>query len=124
LIKLRFERIESNHDVFIDLDMIIIIYVNDLLISESDVVLINKMQKKLFYRFKMTDLDLISHYLKMKVDFYSNIDQISLRQSIYIRKILIKFEYMNDKTSPISMSSDTENILVKSETQTDATTIA
>jgi hypothetical protein len=98
--------------------------VNDLLISESDVVLINKMQKKLFYRFKMTDLDLISHYLEMKVDFCSDIDQISLRQSTYIRKILIKFEYMNDKISSIPMSSDTENILVKSETQADATTIA
>jgi hypothetical protein len=124
LIKLRFERIESNHDVFIDLDMIIVIYVNDLLISESNVALINKMQKKLFYRFKMTDLEIISHYLKMKVDFRSDIDQISLRQSIYIRKILIKFEYMNDKTSSIPMSSDIENILIKSETQTNATTIA
>jgi hypothetical protein len=42
LIKLRFERIESNHDVFINFDMIIVIYVNNLLISESNVVLINK----------------------------------------------------------------------------------
>jgi hypothetical protein len=71
----------------------------------------------------MINLEIISHYLKMKVDFCSDINQISLRQSIYIRKILIKFEYMNDKISLISMFSNIENILIKSKTQMNAITI-
>ena len=92
--------------------MIIVVYVDDLLICESTMNIMKKIQKHLRDRFKMTDLRVISHYLEMKVNFNLIASAIFLHQSTYIRKILIKFRFDDDKTVLIFMITRAGKLLV------------
>ena len=51
-----------------DHDMTITIYIDDILIFKNNDKKMKRVQDSLAKRFKMTDLDKISHYLEMEID--------------------------------------------------------
>jgi hypothetical protein len=67
--KLEFHEIKSDKSLFVseDKQMFIAVYIDDLLIIESDMNHIDKIKAELKSTFKMTDLNLMSHYLDMKI---------------------------------------------------------
>ena len=101
--KLGFYRSKSNHEIFISEDQFIFlaVYVNDLLLFDSDTMRLDEIQCQLFSQFKMTDFDEISHYLGIKINVIKN--SIFIYQTTYIKKILNYFEMFNYNLVSISM---------------------
>jgi hypothetical protein len=85
-------------------------YVNDLLLFESDLNDLEIIQDQLKKRFKMTDLGQLSHYLGMKIIIITN--QLILTQSTYLRKVLKQFSMKECKLVSTSMKSDVANTLI------------
>ncbi len=56
----------------------------------------------------------------MKVNVQSKYDQIVLRQTIYLKKIINKFEFLNEKTAFIFMQFELKDTLIKSIKQIDS----
>jgi hypothetical protein len=67
--KLEFHEIESDKNLFVlkNKKIFIAIYVDDLLIIEADMSCIDKIKAEFKSTFKMTDLNLMLHYLNMKI---------------------------------------------------------
>ena len=106
----RFEHLKSNHFVFINkkLRLIVSIYVNDLLIIESrEFKTIKKLKQILSKRFSMTDLNSCHHYLNMIVTRDREKKTLSLSQSTYIQKILTRFDMKDCKSISTSMKVET-----------------
>ena len=70
-------------------------------------------------RFQMIDLNDISHYLDMKIDNDIKSKTITLRQSTYLRKIVVRYDMENCKFTKILMSFEIPNLLNFSFEQTD-----
>jgi virulence-associated protein VapD len=119
---LGFERIQSDHGVFVSLEGIyIVIYVDDLLIFGFNLDVISKIQEALRVKFKMTDLRTLSHYLGMEISVKN--DVIILTQKNYMLKILIKFGMADCNPVTTPMKAGVANALIPSSTQTDQKTI-
>jgi hypothetical protein len=105
--------------------MIIVIYVNDPLISgdPNQSSQMTWLQEHLARRFKTSNLGEIPHYLEMEVDSQPDQRQI-VRQATYLRKIIRKFGFLDGKTASILMQPGLGNTLAKSENQADIKTIA
>jgi hypothetical protein len=112
--KLEFKRIELNHEVFIffDTEIIVTVYVNDLLLFESDIKEIRRIQNELNSRFQMTDLRELSHYLEIKIIISSDRNVITLKQRIYMKKVLTQFEMIDCNLVLISMKIKIINSLI------------
>lgn len=67
------------------------IYIDDLLIVGENQEKINSPKKSLSTRFKMTDLGLFMHYLRLCIMRNPEIGTMSFMQKIYINKILERF---------------------------------
>ena len=65
------------------MNLIVMIYVNDLLIYNEFMKLINNVLKHLQTEFKIIDLSEVMNYLDMKIDVVFN-DNITVHQSEYI----------------------------------------
>ncbi len=91
--KLGFVRFELDHGIFISTDkqLFISVYVDDLLLFGANIFGLEDIQQKLHNPFKMTDLDDISHYLRMQVNYVVG-EKITLYQSTYLKKILDRFK--------------------------------
>src|SRR5438046_2590518 len=103
-----FVRLKSDHCIFInhDTDIIIVIYVNDLLLVDSTAESLQNLKDKLENQFKMTDMSLAKHYLEIKIS--QQAEKISLFQSVFIVKILEHFDMMNSKSVLMSMKHETQ----------------
>ncbi len=88
LIDLDFKRSDSGRAVFIKKTIFLAMYVNDLLLFESNLNNLKIIQNQLKKRFKMTDLSQLSHYLEMKIIISFDKKQLILTQSTYLRKVL------------------------------------
>ena len=111
---------EANHSVFISKNdkIYVIVYVDDLLIINDFMNFIDFMKQKLDRRFKMTDLNFAQHYLDIEV--VRNDDSILLRQIIYLRKVLKRFDMNKCKIVDFLMNSNLANVMMfaKKEQQT------
>ena len=65
------------------MNLIMTVYVNDLLICDEFMKLINNVLKHLQTEFEMTDLGEVVNYLDMKIDVAVN-DSITVHQNEYI----------------------------------------
>ncbi len=65
LISLRFQHSELNHSIFLKNDIIITVYIDNLLLIDSSKSVIQCIKNKLNLIFNMTDLKLITYYLSM-----------------------------------------------------------
>ncbi len=118
------ERLEFDHGVFISQDrqLFLAIYVDDLLLFTSDESRVTNIQNQLSARFQMTILGEVSHYLGMEVDVEVG-KQISLRQTVYLKKILKRFQMTDCKTVSVPMNPGVANSLIPSDQQADRATI-
>ncbi len=89
LIFIDYQRIEIDHSMFIhDNDIIIVIYVNDLLILKSNIFNIQALKLQFAEHFQMKDLDSIKWYLKMHIT-RNRVEWILwINQSIYIKRVI------------------------------------
>jgi len=119
LIFIDYQRIEIDHSMFTHQnDIIIAIYVNNLLILELNIFDIKVLKLQFAKHFQMKDLDSIKWYLKMHIT-HDKIEQtLWINQSIYI-KWVIKFLSMSNcsstKTSMHHRCQLKKNIYWKSE---------
>ncbi len=89
LIFIDYQRVEIDHSVFIhDNDIIIVIYVNDLLILESNIFDIEALKLQFAECFQMKDLDSIEWYLEMHITCDRAEWTLWINQSIYIKRVI------------------------------------
>ena len=81
---LGFQAVQSDPAVFVLKNVIIAVYVDDLLLCGSSSNTLNQLEKHLQQHFKMTNLRQVSHYLDMEVDVSEGSKSITIRQSTYI----------------------------------------
>ncbi len=99
LIFINYQREEIDYSMFIHNNNIIIaIYVNDLLILESNIFDIEALKLQFAERFQMKDLDSIKWYLEMHITRDKAEWTLWINQSIYIKRV-IKLLSMSDCSS-------------------------
>jgi hypothetical protein len=69
-------------------DIMIAIYVNDLILTEFDLAVIFRLKNALNERFEMSDLELCIYYLDMKIFRDRRLKLLALNQSAYVEQIL------------------------------------
>ena len=82
---------------------IIVLYVDDLLITSSTVTSISVIKTALHNAFEISDLGLLKHFLGLKIE--QNIDGIMVTQSKYISYLLVKFKMAEYKDDPFPFLS-------------------
>ena len=101
---LGFQAVQSDSAVFVSKNIIITVYIDDLLLCRLSSNTLNQFKKHLQQFFKMMNLRQVSHYLSMKVDVSEGSELIIIRQSTYIQNMLEHFN-MQDCT-PLSTLMD------------------
>ena len=105
--------------MFVLKNVIITVYVNDLLLCESSSNTLNQLKKHLQQCFKMTNFRQVSHYLDMKVDVSENFESITIKQSIYIQSMLEHFNMQDCTPLFTPMNSSTfESLIMNTEKAT------
>jgi len=107
------KRLESDHNIFVmhssKQSLLVAIYVDDLLITSSDLDCILHFKVLLGNQFKMKDLGVASFILGIKIERNNN--ELYLSQEEYLTKVLNRFG-MHDKkpvTTPLNLG--TKNVL-------------
>ena len=77
----------------------LIVWVDDLLITAGSQKLMDKIKDLLSQNFKMKDLCIPSYFLGIQFSF--NKDSIVLQQSMYVDKLLKRFDMTDAKTKPL-----------------------
>jgi hypothetical protein len=93
LTKQGFKRSESELELYIKDDIILGLYVDDILISGKNIIEIEKVKKLLPLRFKMKDLGIAKRFLIINIE--QRTDGISICLNDYIGKGLEKFNMSN-----------------------------
>jgi len=91
---------------------IIALYDDDLVIAGSDIELITKVKRELSARYKMKDLQEVSHLLGCEINHNRFTGRITMSQRKYIRDILLKF-FPDINLPSISTPADPQLILTK-----------
>ena len=116
---LGFQAVQSDSAVFVSKNVIITVYVDDLLLCELSSNTLNQLKKHLQQCFKMTNLRQISHYLSRKVDVFEGSELITIRQSTYIQNMLKHFNMQNCTPLSTLMNSFTfESLIMNTEKAT------
>lgn len=91
--ELGFKPLESDYSVFINNteNIIIAIYVDDILIFGKDKNLINKLKANLSNKFRISDLGPIHHYLGMEILRNRAKNLIYINQETYLTNVLLRF---------------------------------
>jgi len=84
-------------------DLVIVIYVDDLLIGSRDIHKLNERKKALRQKFKMNDLELISNILGVHIERDGLTGSMKLSQKRYANDLLMKFEMSDSKPIATSM---------------------
>ena len=84
-------------------DMIVIIYVNDMLICDFKKDDILNFKEKLIERFRIKNFELISYYLSVKIVRDRKNRTMHLNQINYIRQFVEKCDLINCKSTSTSM---------------------
>lgn len=104
LVNMRFKSLNVDLSVFIKDQIIISIYVNDLLIVDLNTQIIVEIKNQLNSRFQMINLDSCSFYLKIKITCDRQNRVIRLKQVVYVKKILQDLNIWNAKSQVIFMN--------------------
>jgi disulfide oxidoreductase YuzD len=91
-------------NVFMKDDIMIVIYVNDLIFTELDFAIIFWLKNALNERFEMSDLKFCIYYLDMKIFRNRRLRLLILNQSVYVEQILRDHEMWNCKFLIILMN--------------------
>src|SRR6266487_1744312 len=82
-------RLESDHCIYVGKDLIVAIYVDDILILSKNKRSLRQMKEELKSRFKMSDLGHAKHYLGIEI--HRTKEKICLTQTEYITDMLKRF---------------------------------
>ena len=98
--------------------VIIVVWVDDIILSGTSLECLNKMKQLLKNRFKMKDLGPIDSFLGIK--FLQTEGGITMDQSVYLRNILDKFDMSNAKprSTPCELNPSASNPSQTSENHT------
>ncbi len=80
--------LNAEFNVFMKNDIMIVIYVNNLILTRLDFAAIFWLKNALNERFEMSDLDLCIYYLGMMIFRNRRLRQLILNQSIYVEQML------------------------------------
>ena len=95
-------RLESDHCIYIEKDLIVVIYVDDILILSKNKWFLQQMKKELKSCFKMSDLESVKHYLNIEIHQIKK--RICLTQTEYITDMLKHFDMKDCASKPILMN--------------------
>ena len=109
---LDFQTVQSDPAVFVLKNVIIAVYINDLLLCRLSFNTLNQFEKCLQQHFKMTNFRQVFHYLSMKVNVSEGSELIMIKQSIYIQSMLECFNMQNCTPLSTSMDSSTFRFLI------------
>ncbi len=96
--------LDVEFNVFMKDDIMIVIYVNDLICTEFDLAIIFRLKNVLNERFEMSDLKLCIYYLDMKIFKNRRLRLLILNQSVYVEQILRNHEMWDCKSLIILMN--------------------
>jgi hypothetical protein len=85
-------------NVFMKNDIMIVIYVNDLIFTEFDSVIIFRLKNALNERFEMSDLNSCSYYLDMMIFTIRRLRLLFLNQNVYVEQMLRDHEIWDCKS--------------------------
>lgn len=111
LIQMGFKPLTANHSVSIRGNIIIVIYVDDLLLVGPNLDNLNTIKMELSQSFQMSDLGASTFYLGMSVTRDREAQVLSLSQETYIKKILWSSRMQDCK--PVSTPMEANNRLEK-----------
>ena len=86
--------------------VIILLYVDDLLITRDNLQEISRLQFELQKAFEMSDLGTAQNYLGVEIEYHPS--RIFLHQRTYIRKLLKKFKLQNYNSAKLPMDPKTQ----------------
>lgn len=111
-----FTAAESDQSVFISADkqLILAIYVDDLLLFGANGAKINVLKKELSSRFRMTDLGDVSHYFGMEIRRNREKGTLMLLQTAYLKVVLKRFSMAKCNPSTTPMDSGLPNTIMPS----------
>ena len=114
-----FQTVQSDSAVFVSKNVIIAVYIDNLLLCKSDSHTLDQLKKHLQQHFKMTNLKQVSHYLDMKIDVSENFKSITIKQSTYIQNMLKHFN-MQDCTPIFTLMNPStfESLIINTEKAT------
>ena len=87
-------------------------YVDDLVIAGTDIDIINKVKRELSARYKMKDLQVVSHLLGCEIRRNRLTGRLTMRQRQYIKDIIARF-FADEVLLSISTPADPSIILTK-----------
>jgi hypothetical protein len=102
-------------NVFMKNDIMIVIYVNDLIFTELNLATIFKLKNVLNDRFEMSDLDSCIYYLDMMIFKNRRFKQLILNQSVYVEQMLRDHEMWDCKSLIIFMNVSCRLIKISDE---------
>ena len=106
LAELGFKPLHADASIFIDGEIIVAIYVDNLLIIGKDQRRIRRIKKRLNQQFRITNLRPCAYYLSMSITRNCSQRRLQLRQTAYIKKIIKEFNMENCKIFDIPINSN------------------
>ncbi len=91
-------------NVFMKNDIMIVIYLNDLIFTEFDSTIISRLKNALNERFEMSDLDSCICYLDMMIFKIQRVRLLFLNQNVYVEQMLRYHEMWDCKSLIIFMN--------------------
>ena len=86
-----FARSNQDHNLYLSLESIVLLYVDDILIFGCSLSAVTALKKSISARYYMVDLGEVKQYLVMHIERDRNAATIYLNQTRYITKILERF---------------------------------
>jgi hypothetical protein len=123
IITIRFSRCHSDHNVYTKKVgshlIILVLYVDDLILTDSDSKFLNHVKTSLKKKFEMTDLDFLHYFLGLQV--LQNNEGIFLYQSKYACDLLCRFHLDDCKPTPSPFQSGVKLVSTCTSPEVDAT---
>jgi hypothetical protein len=104
LFSLDYVSLNVEFNVFMKNDIMIVIYVNDLIFTKFDSTIIFWLKNVLNERFEMNDLNSCIYYLNMMIFKIQRLKLLFLNQSVYVEQMLRDHEMWNCKSLIIFMN--------------------
>ena len=106
-----FHHTESDHSLFVNEQtrLIINVYIDDIQIyGPRGSKHIPELKKELHIRFAMTELDPYTYYLSMEIQWDRNKRTVRITQTIYLKKVLARFDIFNCASAPTPIIAGTQ----------------
>jgi hypothetical protein len=112
---LNYVSFDVEFNIFMKNDIMIVIYVNDLIFTKFNLAAIFWFKNALNKRFEMSDLNSCIYYLDMMIFKNRRLKQLILNQNIYVEQILCDHEIWNCKSLIIFMNVSCRLIKISDE---------